>query len=255
MKANRWLWLEITVPVLLIAAIWIWTLTTDIYYFPPLQDVLVTFRESWLFGKVTSDLLPSLYRLGVGLFWGVLIGVVAGLLLGKIRFLGNVFSPIIEFCRAIPAPALLPPLMLLIGIGQTSQIVLIAFGTIWPVLLSTIDGVRGIDQTYLDTGRSYGIGAWRRMVFITLPAASPAIFAGIRTSLSLGIILMVISEMVGSENGVGYFIIRAQRNFAMADMWAGIILLGLLGYLLAAAFEQVERRALGWYRGSRRRAE
>lgn len=255
MSTRRWLWLEITVPVLLIAAIWIWTLTTDIYYFPPLQDVFVTFRESWLFDKVTSDLLPSLYRLGVGLLSGVAIGGIVGLLLGKIRTLGNIFSPIIEFCRAIPAPALVPPLLLVIGIGQTSQIVLIAFGTIWPVLLSTIDGVRGTDQTYLDTGRSYGVSAWRRMIFITLPAASPAIFAGIRTSLSLSIILMVISEMVASENGVGYFIIRAQRNFAMTEMWAGIILLGLLGYLLASIFEQFERRVLGWYRGSRQRAE
>jgi ABC-type nitrate/sulfonate/bicarbonate transport system permease component len=122
---------------------------------------------------------------------------------------------------------------------------------LWPVLLNTIDGVTGIDPTLRDTARVYGVkgpGLLRRIV---LPAASPQIFAGMRTSLSLALILMVISEMVASTNGIGFFVLQSQRSFAIPEMWSGILLLGLLGYLLNVVFVLVERRVLAWHRGAR----
>jgi ABC-type nitrate/sulfonate/bicarbonate transport system permease component len=114
-----------------------------------------------------------------------------------------------------------------------------------------MDGIAGIDPTLTETSRVYGIGARDRIVRVLLPAAAPQIFAGMRTSLSLSIILMVISEMVASTNGIGYFILQAQRSFAITEMWSGIILLGLLGYVLNAIFTLVERRILAWHRGAR----
>jgi ABC-type nitrate/sulfonate/bicarbonate transport system permease component len=247
---KKWL-LEILVPLAVIFIIWWWSLDTGLYYFPPLPEVLRTFADSWVFAQVGPDLMPSLGRLFLGLILGLTSGIVLGLICGRIEFLAKAASPMVEFCRAIPAPAVVPVLMLVLGLGTNAQVALIAFGTVWPVLISTMDGVRSIDPTLLDTGRSYRIPQKDILRNIVLPAATPQILAGIKTSLSLGIILMVISEMVGSTNGVGYFVLQAQRQFSMPEMWAGIILLGLLGYLLNAAFEYVEGKVLVWHRGAK----
>jgi ABC-type nitrate/sulfonate/bicarbonate transport system permease component len=115
--------------------------------------------------------------------------------------------------------------------------------------------VSGVDPTLVDTGRVYRIPASDRLRHVVLPAAAPQIFAGMRTSLSLALILMVISEMVASSNGIGYFVLQSQRSFAIPEMWSGIILLGLLGYLFNAVFLLVERRTLAWHRGARAGSE
>jgi ABC-type nitrate/sulfonate/bicarbonate transport system permease component len=114
-----------------------------------------------------------------------------------------------------------------------------------------MDGISGVDATLLDTSRVYRVSAWDRVVRVMLPAAAPQIFAGLRTSLSLALILMVISEMVASTNGIGYFVLQSQRTFAIPEMWSGILLLGILGYLLNLLFVIVERRVLRWHRGAR----
>ena len=151
-----------------------------------------------------------------------------------------------------PPPALLPiTIILLHSIGDRQKIGFIGFFCLFPVLLNTIDGVRGIDPTLTDTARVYGIRGLDRLRRIVLPAASPQIFAGMRTSLSLAVILMVISEMVASTNGIGFFVLQSQRSFAIPEMWSGILLLGILGYLLNLVFALVEGRALAWHRGGR----
>jgi ABC-type nitrate/sulfonate/bicarbonate transport system permease component len=114
-----------------------------------------------------------------------------------------------------------------------------------------MDGIGGIEPTLLDTSRVYGIGTRDRIFRVMLPAAAPQIFAGLRTSLSLSLILMVISEMVASTNGIGYFVLKSQRTFAIPEMWSGILLLGILGYVLNLVFVLVERRVLRWHRGAR----
>lgn len=134
------------------------------------------------------------------------------------------------------------------------KVALIAFVCVWPVLLNTLDGVRGVEPTLRDTARVYGIPPRDRIRHVLLPAASPQIFAGMRTSLSLALILMVISEMVASTNGIGYFVLQSQRTFAIPEMWSGIVLLGLLGYALNAVFVAIERRVLRWHRGARESA-
>ncbi|HYY23828.1 MAG TPA: ABC transporter permease subunit, partial [Thermoleophilaceae bacterium] len=128
---------------------------------------------------------------------------------------------------------------------------IIALVCLFPVLLNTIDGVTGVDPTLRETTRVYGIGGGDRLWRVMLPAASPQIFAGMRISLSLALILMVISEMVASTNGIGYFVLQSQRTFAIPEMWSGIFLLGILGYVFNAGFILIERRVLRWHRGAR----
>jgi ABC-type nitrate/sulfonate/bicarbonate transport system permease component len=126
-----------------------------------------------------------------------------------------------------------------------------ACGRNWPILLNTVEGVRAVDSVMLETARSYHIRGVGRLRHLVLPSASPQIVAGLRQALSVGIILMVISEMFAANNGIGFTVVQFQRSFAIADMWTGILLLGLLGFLLSLAFQFAERRVLGWYHGLR----
>jgi ABC-type nitrate/sulfonate/bicarbonate transport system permease component len=246
--------LELLVPMLLLVGWGVWSSGSDTYYFPPLTDILKTFADTWLFERVGSDVVPSLFRLGLGYAIACLVGVGVGLALGSSRTLRRAADPIVQFLRAIPPPALLPFGILVMGVGTSMKVFIIAFVCVWPVLLNTIDGVAAVDPTLKETARVYGIEGRDRIVRIMLPAAGPQIFAGMRTSLSLALILMVISEMVASTNGIGYFVLQSQRSFAIPEMWSGILLLGILGYGLNALFVVVERRVLRWHRGARQSA-
>jgi ABC-type nitrate/sulfonate/bicarbonate transport system permease component len=189
--------------------------------------------------------------MGLGYSFAVIVAVVVGLVLGFSRRARLAAGPLVEFFRAIPPPALLPFGLLVLGVGTTMKVFLIAFVCLWPVLLNTIDGVMGVDPTLQETSRVYGISKRDHIRRVILPAATPQIFAGMRTSLSLALILMVISEMVASTNGIGRFTLESQRSFDIADMWSGILLLGILGYALNAVFILVERSVLRWHRGAR----
>jgi ABC-type nitrate/sulfonate/bicarbonate transport system permease component len=246
--------LEIAVPIAILIAWGVWSADADSFYYPPLTDILDTFADTWVFERVGSDVLPSLARLGAGYAIAVVVAVAVGVPLGLSRTARRAASPIVEFLRAIPPPALLPPAIVIVGIGNSMKVLIIAFVCLWPVLLNTIDGVTGIDPTLNDTSRVYGVRGVDRLRRIVLPAAGPQIFAGMRTSLSLAVILMVISEMVASTNGIGFFVLQSQRSFAIPEMWSGILLLGILGYVLNLAFVVVERRVLAWHRGARRGA-
>jgi ABC-type nitrate/sulfonate/bicarbonate transport system permease component len=238
--------LEVLVPLALLGVWALWSAGSDTFYYPPLTDILGTFNETWVFERVGSDVVPSLLRLTAGYLLAVAVAVLVGIPLGLNPTARRAAAPIVEFLRAIPPPALLPLAIVVIGVGNSMKVLIIAFVCLWPVLLNTIDGIRGIDPTLNETARVYGLP--RR---VTLPAAAPQIFAGMRTSLSLAVIMMVISEMVASTNGIGFFVLQSQRSFAIPEMWSGILLLGILGYALNLLFTLIERWVLAWHRGAR----
>jgi len=175
-----------------------------------------------------------------------------GVPLGLSRMGHRAAMPHIEYWRAIPPPALLPiSIVLLHSIGNLQKVSFIAFFCIFPVLLNTIDGIRGIDPTLLDTARSYGVPQHERIRRIVLPAAFPQIVAGMRNSLALAVIMMVLTEYFSSTSGVGYVLLISKNTFQLVPMWAAIVLIGVLGYLLNVLFLLVERRVLAWHRGWR----
>jgi sulfonate transport system permease protein len=246
--------LELIAPAVVVSLWWLFSSGSKSVYFPPLSSIVTSLRHVWLFSHFGSDAVPSLERLAAGLGIAAGLGVGAGLMLGLSRGISDAAAPILEFARAIPAVALLPTAVLLLGIGPRMQISMIAYGAVWPILLSTAEGVRSVDPVVAEVTRSYRIRRTDRLLRVTLPAASPQIVAGMRTSLSIGIALIVFSEMVGSSGGIGYQILAAQRSFAVSDMWAGMILLGILGYLLNVAFRGFEHIVLRWHRDLRQTA-
>jgi ABC-type nitrate/sulfonate/bicarbonate transport system permease component len=242
---------ELAFPLLLLGALVLWSSGSTSFYFPPATDVFRSFGDTWVFERVGSDMLPSLARLAIGYAIAALLGIALGVLLGSYPRVARAVEPLVEFLRAVPPPALIPFAILVLGIGDAMKIFIIALVCLFPILLNTVDGVRGIDPTLVATARVYRLGRRDRLAHVVLRGASPQIFAGLRTSLSLALILMVISELVASSNGIGYFVLQSQRSFDIDAMWSGIVLLGLLGYVLNAAFLLVERRALAWHRGVR----
>jgi ABC-type nitrate/sulfonate/bicarbonate transport system permease component len=177
------------------------------------------------------------------------VGIALGTALGRSRTGMEYLGPVFAFARAVPPPALIPVFLVLFHLGLRMQLAIIVAGAVWPVLLNTVDGVRSVDATQWDTARSLRTPAHYRVAFVVLPAALPKVFAGLRLSLSIALILMVLSEMVGAVNGIGYQLLFAQRQFDLPAMWAGIGLLGALGYGLNAGLLAVERRALRWQPG------
>ncbi|GAA4972996.1 ABC transporter permease [Actinoplanes utahensis] len=243
--------LALALPAVLFGAWWVLSAGSESYYSPPLSKILAAFRTTWTPTQLEAEVLPSLLRLFAGFALAALIGVGAGVAIGLNRRLRAVMEPVLEFFRAIPPPVLVPVIMLFAGIGDTMKVIVIVFGCIWPILLNTVEGVRAVDSVVLDTARSYGVNGTARITRVVLPSASPQIAAGLRQALSIAIILMVISEMFAASNGLGFTIVQFQRSFAIPEMWSGIILLGLLGFVLSLLFRLAERRALRWYEGLR----
>ncbi|UOQ57375.1 ABC transporter permease [Leucobacter allii] len=228
-------------------------------FFPPISKVIGRFVDLWFSGppsalflteRFGTDLLPSLGRLFGGWGLGVALGILLGVAIGRSRTFGDYVEPIMHFARAIPPPALLPIFFILLGIGDGMKISLIAFAVVWPVLLNTIDGVRSVEPLHLDTSRVFAFPRGKIFFGIVLPSASPKIFAGLRVSLAVALIVMVIAEM-SSTSGIGYNVVIAQRSFQMLDMWAGILVLGIIGYVLTAILSLVETRVTRWHQGSR----
>ena len=244
---------EIAVPVLILLAWQLWTVHADNHNFPRLSTILVQFQKLWLFSEFGSNVVPSLERILLGFGVAVVVGIGLGLPIGLVRWARVWTMPHIEYWRAMPPPALIPiSIVLLRGdIGNKQKVSFIAFFCLFPILLNTIDGVRGIEPTLMDTARSYGIPWPETVRRIVLPAAGPQIFAGMRTSLSLAVIMMVLTEYWSSTNGVGYVLLNSKNTFQLAPMWAAILLIGLLGYGLNLLLSLVEHRVLGWHRGYR----
>lgn len=248
----RVLTLALALPIVLVAVWWFASAGSENFYLPPLQKILTTFADLWFSARLAQDVLPSLVRLAIGYLLAVVLGIAIGVPVGSSRAVRGVLEPVLEFFRAIPPPVIIPILMLFAGIGNTMKVLVIVAGCIWPVLLNTVEGVRAVDEVLSDTARCYGVTGPARLRHLVLRAASPQIITGMRQSLSIGIILMVISEMSAASNGLGFTIVQFQRSFAIPEMWSGVIMLGLIGFLLSVLFRVVERRVLAWYLGVRR---
>lgn len=247
---------------LLIALVVLWEVITravgSVFFLPPSEIVAHAWQiwltgpaeQLWLTDAVYRDVLPSLGRLFGGWLISAVLGVVTGIAMGRSRRATEYFGPLLDFFRSLPTPALVPLFLVLFSLGTPMQLATIVFGTVFTVVLNTADGAASVDAVKQHTARAFRIGRWAWWTRIVLPAAAPKIFAGLRVSLSQALILMVVSEMVGSSSGLGYQLVYAQQQFEFADLWAGIVLLALLGYLLNTGLLAVQRRALSWQRGS-----
>lgn len=255
MNALKSLLHFVGLPVLLIALWWFTTRDGANFFVPQPGPLVDAFVEVWLGEGFRNDVVPSVARLFAALTISIALGIGLGVLIGSVAWVRSLLSPMLEFVRAVPSTIIIPVLLLVIGINDTMKVTLIVLGCIWPVLLNTVKGVASIDGVQVDTGRVYGLSGLVRLRYLVLPAAAPQIFAGIRQSLAVGLVLMVTSEMFASTDGIGYATINFQNRIAIPEMWSGIVLLGLIGVAMSVLFQIVQSRVLGWYVGLKESAK
>jgi sulfonate transport system permease protein len=201
-------------------------------------------------GFSQGTLQHQLYKTVDRMFYGWLVASVAGIILGGLigsfRWARQCVAPTLEFIRPLPASAVAPVAIAFFGLSSPMIVVLIGFGSLWPVLLATIHGFSAVDSRLVDVGRALGL---TRMAFVwkvALPNAVPDILAGMRFGLTVALILSVVGEMLTGQDGLGTRILLAARAFRAPDLYSGIILLGLIGLISNSMLALVERRLLRW---------
>jgi sulfonate transport system permease protein len=230
---------------------WVWSAGSKSLYFPPLESIVKALWTQWVTGPARAELGSSLEHLIVGYAIAAALGIGFGTVLWSLRYVREATSPYVYFLYVLPAPVLVPAALTLFGIGFSMKVVLIAFAAMWPTLLNTLDGMRGVDAVKLDTSKVLGLPRWRNVLQVVLPAAGPQIVAGLRNSLQVAIILMVVSEWEASTDGIGYYIVSAQQSFDYIGMWSGIIVLAIIGIVANLVFVLAENRVLHWHYGAR----
>ena len=245
-KPHRWMGLAVFVFLITIMEIgtrsgWISALTL-----PKPSDVLATFRELWESGLLFKHLAPSLSRLAVGAAIGASIGIVVGVLIGLFSYARAGLVPLVAAIFPIPKIALLPLFVIWFGIDETSKYALIAFGTFTPTVVATYGAVDNVDRSLIRMGQSFGLSWFSIVRKIVLPGAMPGILSGLRISLAIAIILLVAAEMLGAEYGIGAYILEAGSLYDLERLFAGVVILSLLGVILSTVIGLIERRLLGW---------
>jgi ABC-type nitrate/sulfonate/bicarbonate transport system permease component len=219
---------------------------------PALTSVLLAFWQLLTDGTFASVFLPSLERLFIGYFIACVVAVALGIAMGFNRWIFRLFEPLVEILRPIPSPAYVPMAILFLGIGNQMKIFMVAFASFFPVLLNTISGVMNVDRVLIDTGRTFGLSRMQMITKVVLPSASVYIRTGMRISLAVALIVTVLAEMVTGNDGIGFFILSSQRSFHIAEMYAAVIALAIVGYALNHLFLFIESRLLAWNIGLRR---
>jgi ABC-type nitrate/sulfonate/bicarbonate transport system permease component len=197
-------------------------------------------------GGIIAPLASTLSLLFAGYVIGCVAAIVLGLLMGNYRRLYNLFEPLTELLRPIPKAALLPALILFLGVGPAMKITLVALAAFFPVLINTVQGVRAVEPVLTDMARTYDHSDGAILFRILLPASAPYILGGMRVSLGISLIVVIIGEMVSASGGLGDVIIHGQRMFLVVDSYAWVVIVGALGFILNALFRWAERRTTFW---------
>lgn len=245
-KARRWVGLAVFVVLIAIMEVgtrsgWISALTL-----PKPSDVLATFKELWDSGLLFKHLLPSLSRLAVGAALGASVGICVGVMIGLFSYVRAGLVPLVAAIFPIPKIALLPLFVIWFGIDEASKYALIAFGTFTPTVVATYGAVDNVDRSLIRMGQSFGLSWFSIVRKIVLPGAMPGILSGLRISLAIAIILLVAAEMLGAEYGIGAYILEAGSLYDLERLFAGVVILSLLGVILSTVIGFIERRLLNW---------
>ena len=235
----------------LLAALIAWQLAADAKFINPLwfpgPSRAIGVLSDWIAtSELWSPLGKTVWRVFAG--WGTasIVGVAIGAAIASSTTARNLFEPTAEFLRPLPASAVLPPAILILGLSDAMIVFVVAFGSIWPILLGAIHGFKSIEPRLMEVASMLRLSTWQRIVKLQLPHALPDIFAGMRVSIAIALIITVASEMLSSQPGIGYLMLLAARAFRSAEIFAGILILGVLGFVINFTMQRIEDRLLAW---------
>lgn len=249
-QAAQERWVAALSPV---AALVLWQIASeagliDERYVPSPISILVTGWELVRSGELWQNLAASLWRLAAGFLLGALPGIAIGMVMGLNRFARAALDPLVAALYPIPKIAILPLLMLVFGIGDGSKIAAVAISVVLLTIINTMLGVVTIDRIYFDVARNYGTPWWKLFTRVILPAALPTIFAGLRISLGVSLIVLVGAEFVASKVGIGYLIWSSWETLLVERMFVGIIVITILGVVSTYVLKECERLLVPWRR-------
>lgn len=237
------LWL----PVALVTVWWFVSANSTNVFVPPLSRIVEVVLRDFSNGILWEAMGVSLSNLAIGMVIASVVGIVLGLIIGETERLRLILDPYIHFFRSVPQSALVPLIIGAFGIGSQPKIYAVAFACVWPILLNTIDGTRGVEVGVRRVAKVFGIPRMLYYRRVVLPGAMPQIVAGVRVALPIGIVVMVVSELFASNVGLGFYILNSSSTFKIAETWGGALLVGVIGYILVTLFAVLERRLLSWY--------
>ncbi|MGX5803762.1 ABC transporter permease [Bradyrhizobium sp. Arg314] len=213
---------------------------------PPVDTIVAALWKGLAGGSLLGDIAISLQRAGLAFAAAVLVAIPLGLMMGQARAVETALDPILQLFRQTSALALYPVFILLLGLGEASKVFVIFWATLFPLLLNTISGVKEVDPKLLEMARVYG--ARRLTIFrrVVLPGAVPSIFVGLRLGATTALLLLIASEMIGANKGIGFQVMNAQYNFQIPLMFAAIVILAALGLIANQALVILQRRLCRW---------
>jgi NitT/TauT family transport system permease protein len=218
----------------------------DSFLLPPFSEVLDKLIHLIASGEIVKHFLISFKRSFVGFIVGVGIAVPLGIFMGWYSKLEEIVDPLLQACRSSSVLALYPIFLLLFGLGEVSKTAIIIWGTVWPALLNTIAGVKNTDPVLIKAARSMGVSPLILLYKVIVPAALPYILTGIRLSASNSILVLVAAEMIGANAGLGFMIFYMEERYAVPEMYAGIIMLSLIGVLVNYLLVSLEQQVIIW---------
>jgi len=230
----------------------IWVLITSFHLINPLflpfpWRVIITLFQLFTTGKIGADILKTLYRMVLGFGLGAIIGIPIGLAMGKSDKIYHSLEFLVDFFRSIPVTALFPLFLVVFGIGDVAKFSIVAWSSCLIILINTMYGVKNSKKTRTMVAQSMGANNYEIFTKIVFFEAVPHIVAGLRTALSMALIVVVVTEMfMGTELGIGQRIFNASMTYRIPEMYSAIIIAGLLGFLLNKFFVIVETRLVHW---------
>jgi sulfonate transport system permease protein len=247
---NRALWAMLSIAVGL-ALVGVWQLAADLklispVFFPGPDRAWAALVAGIQSGELGPNIAATVERMFYGWFVASVAAIALGALIGVSSTARVYLGPTLEFIRPLPASAIVPLTIALVGLSDVMVLIVITFGAVWPILLATVHGFAAVEPRLYEVSRALRLGRWEVITKIALPSAMPDILAGMRIGLTVSLILTVVGEMLASRDGLGMWILLAARSFRSADLFAGVILLGLIGYASAQILAVVERRLLRW---------
>ncbi|HEY8335065.1 MAG TPA: ABC transporter permease [Tardiphaga sp.] len=237
--------------VILAGLLGIWEITAlsgwiSPVFLPPIEKAVAALFDLASDGTLLRAIVGTTFRMLIGFAFATLVGCGLGILIGLSPRARAYIEPSLEFLRPLPASAIIPVAILMLGLTKTMIIFVIAFGSLWPTLLATIQGIKSVEPRLFEMARTMELSQRDVIRTIVLPSALPDIFAGLRLGLTVSLILAVVTEMMSAEPGLGSIILQAARSFNSSDLFAGVMVLGALGFVINALMEQGQRRLMRW---------
>ncbi|MFH5823200.1 ABC transporter permease [Georgenia sp. AZ-5] len=218
----------------------------DTRFFPAPTDIFAQLVTLATTGELWSHMAVSLRRLALGFVVGVIPGLFIGVAMGLFRPVRAAVKPLISGTYPIPKSALLPLILLIFGLGETSKVAMVAIGVFYPVALNALTGVAQVAPIYYDVSKNFGASRWQTFRTVAIPGAMPNIVTGIELGAGLGLILIAIAEMVGAQSGLGFMIWNAWQLYSVETMYVGLVVIALIGYAVSLLISYLGRLVTPW---------